>query len=96
MSRNLLENNQFPKPKETFQSIHVSFMWNYSYLKPNVHVSCAIPLLIWMETYHFSSSAFMVLYTIETSFFCSHMKDQDYGRQTVSTCYYGNHVIRCT
>jgi len=24
------------------------------------------------------------------------MKDQDYGRQTVSTCYYGNHVIRCT
>jgi len=69
MSRNLLENNQFPKPKETCQSIHVSFMWNYSYLKPNVHVSCAIPLLIWMETYHFSSSAFMVLYTIETSFF---------------------------
>jgi len=24
------------------------------------------------------------------------MKDQDYGRQTVSTRYYGNHVIRCT
>jgi len=58
MSRNLLENNQFPKPKETFQSIHVSFMWNYSYLKPNVHVSCAIPLLIWMETYHFFFQCF--------------------------------------
>jgi len=96
MSRILLENNQFPKPKETFQSIHVSFMWNYSYLKPNVHVSCTIPLLIWMETYHFFFQCFHGSVHCWNIIFCSHMKDQDYGRQTVSTRYYGNHVIRCT